>query len=128
MNTNRRIEQYCKQYLTVPTPEIVEFVQCLLEMLDECSWISADLEEPAAIVFITDKPDKVRYETSQSRTLLRLICARLVGIATEAGCADLNPYEGGYNIMSVDHKGNRIHIRVDYVNTSSQQRFRLGIM
>ena len=122
------IQEQCRKHLVLPSPSITEFVQQLIESSADSSGIKATLQE-SGILFSTGVGEEWRFDSADARTLLRLICARLFGIAKEMGVSvtQINPYGGGYKVGMKDKKGSNNTLCVDFLNTPERNEFRIEL-
>ena len=99
----------------------------LAEQLDDCIWLRAKYQEPSMIVFSTGNGEEFAFQSSKARTIMRLLCARLVGLATESGCNAINPYQGHFPLTVSSQKGGAMALRAEYTNTPRIHEFRLDL-
>lgn len=127
MDMTTRLRNACATCLTLPAPAISEFVCRLVEMTDDCGWITGEFRQPSAIWFTHGKDAReVEFASAHSRSFLRLMCARLYGMSAENNCACDTPYEGDFTATVTRANGEKMQVSVRFVNTASRQMFRIS--
>src|SRR5437016_2957029 len=116
----------CRAHLaSTRQPDVRGFVSGLLATLHEPGSLSASVADESEIVFTTKQQERTSFASPHAKSLLRTICARLAMIGSAESGRDFEPYGATYVLDRSDGHGTATKIRIEFMNTTRQQHFRL---
>jgi hypothetical protein len=127
MSVADSLRRYCNEMLVLPSPAIAEFVRRLLDLALDCGCVSGELPSESVVQFVVGA-DRVEFASSDARTLLRLLCARFAGLASEQGCTASNPYDCEYDMAIRTSGAHKNWLRIHVQNKLEHPQFRLTLV